>query len=79
MLDTRYSTRIKDRESRVGKIISVRVIGSFSITPKQYGDFLCRLFDLWYEYGPEKLNIREFDSLVTYYIMGKHTICTYSN
>ena len=53
-------------------------IADFSITPKQYGDFLCRLFDLWYEYGPEKMNIREFDSLVTYYVMGKHTICTYS-
>lgn len=50
----------------------------FSITPEQYGDFLCRLFDLWYGYGPEKLNIREFDSLVTHYVMGKHTICTYS-
>jgi len=50
----------------------------FSITPQQYGDFLCRLFDLWYDYGPEKLNIREFDSLVTHYAMGKHTICTYS-
>jgi len=50
----------------------------FSITPQQYGDFLCRLFDLWYDYGLEKLNIREFDSLVTHYVMGKHTICTYS-
>ena len=53
-------------------------IADFSITPKQYGDFLCRLFDLWNEYGPEKLNIREFDSLVTYFVLGKHTICTYS-
>jgi len=53
-------------------------VADFSITPRQYGDFLCRLFDLWYGYGPEKLNIREFDSLLTYYMMGKHTICTYS-
>jgi uncharacterized protein len=53
-------------------------IADFSITPKQYGDFLCRLFDLWCEYGPEKLNIREFDSLVTYFVLGKHTICAYS-
>ena len=53
-------------------------IAGFSITPQQYGDFLCRLFDRWYAYGPEKVNIREFDSLVTYYVMGKHTICTYS-
>jgi uncharacterized protein len=50
----------------------------FSITPEKYGDFLCRLFDRWYQYGPEKLNIREFDSLVTYLVMGSHTICTYS-
>ncbi len=50
----------------------------FSITTRQYGDFLCRLFDLWYKYGPEKLNIREFDSLVTYFVLGSHTICTYS-
>ena len=50
----------------------------FSITPKQYGDFLCAMFDLWHHYGPEKLNIREFDSLLTHYVMGKHTICTYS-
>ncbi len=53
-------------------------IADFSITPKQYGDFLCRLFDLWYEYGPEKINIREFDSLITYFVLGKHTICAYS-
>lgn len=53
-------------------------IADFSITPQQYGDFLCNLFDVWYAYGPEKVNIREFDSLVTYYVMGKHTICTYS-
>ncbi|MBN2138075.1 MAG: anaerobic sulfatase maturase [Sedimentisphaerales bacterium] len=51
---------------------------NFSITPKQYGDFLCRLFDLWREYGPEKINVRDFDSLVTYYVMGNHTMCTYS-
>jgi len=53
-------------------------IADFSITPSQYGEFLCRIFDRWYDYGPEKLNIREFDSLVTYYCLGKHTICTYS-
>jgi uncharacterized protein len=50
----------------------------FSITPQQYGEFLCRIFDRWYSYGPEKLNIRQFDSIVTYYVLGKHTICTFS-
>jgi len=46
--------------------------------PAGFSITLCRLFDLWYEYGAEKLNIRDFDSLVTHYVMGKHTICTYS-
>ncbi len=50
----------------------------FSITPGQYGDFLCRTFDLWCDYGPEKLNIRQFDSIVTHYVLGNHTICTFS-
>jgi len=53
-------------------------LAAFSITPKQYGDFLCRLFDLWYAHGPDKMNIREFDSLTSYYVLGHHTICTYS-
>jgi len=53
-------------------------VAEFSITAGQYGDFLCRLFDLWWEYGPEKLNIRQFDSLLTYYVLGHHTICTFS-
>jgi uncharacterized protein len=61
-----------ERDPAIGKITD------FSITPTQYGEFLCRIFDRWYDYGPEKLNIREFDSLVTYYCLGKHTICTYS-
>jgi len=61
-----------EREPATGKI------ADFSITPTRYGDFLCRIFDRWYDYGIEKLNIREFDSLVTYYCLGNHTICTYS-
>ena len=54
-------------------------VTDFSITPAQYGDFLCRLFDRWYEYGPTKLSIRDFDSILSYYVTGKHTICTFDN
>ena len=53
-------------------------IADFSITPQQYGVFLCRIFDRWCDYGPGELNIREIDSLVSYFVLGKHTICTYS-
>jgi uncharacterized protein len=36
----------------------------FSITPQQYGRFLCRFFDRWMEYGVTKLSVRLFDSLL---------------
>ena len=52
-------------------------IADFSITPQQYGEFLCRIFDRWYDYGPQKLSIRDFDSILSYCVAGKHTICTF--
>ncbi len=52
-------------------------IADFSVTPQQYGDFLCRVFDRWYEYGPLDLSIRDFDSFLSYYVQGRHTICTF--
>ncbi|MHC4546845.1 MAG: SPASM domain-containing protein, partial [Planctomycetota bacterium] len=52
-------------------------VKDFSITPAQFGQFLCRIFDRWYEYGPTKLSIRDFDSVLSYYVAGKHTICTF--
>jgi len=53
-------------------------IADFSVTPEQYGNFLCRTFDRWYEYGPQKLSIRDFESIVSWCIYGKHTICTFN-
>lgn len=52
-------------------------VAGFSVTPKQYGDFLCRVFDRWTEFGPDKLSIRDFDSLLSHCIGGRHTICTF--
>jgi len=53
-------------------------IADFSITPEQYGNFLCRLFDRWLENGPEKISIRLFDSILHYCLYGQHTLCTLS-
>lgn len=52
-------------------------IADFSVSPKQYGDFLCRIFDRWLEFGPQKLSIRDFDSILNYCVGGHHTICTF--
>jgi uncharacterized protein len=53
-------------------------IASYSITPMQYGQFLCRLLDLWLANKPEKMSIRLFDSLISYLVHGQHTVCTFS-
>ncbi len=52
-------------------------IAEFSVTPKQYGDFLCRVFDRWMAFGPDKLSVRDFDSILSHCISGRHSICTF--
>ncbi len=51
---------------------------SFSVEPVKYGEFMCRIFDRWYEYGPTKISIRLFETLLSFYLRGEHTICTFS-
>ncbi len=53
-------------------------ICDFAVSGEQYGRFLCKLFDRWYEYGPKKLSIRIFDSILSYCLSQRHTICTFS-
>jgi len=52
-------------------------IADFSVTPKQYGGFLCKIFDRWLRFGPEKISIRLFDSILSFYVNGSHTDCTF--
>jgi len=53
-------------------------IADFSVTPAALGKFLCRIFDRWYDLGPQKISIRDFDSILSYCLTGRHTICTFS-
>jgi uncharacterized protein len=53
-------------------------IADFSVKPQQLADFFCRIFDRWLEFGPEKLSIRDFDSILSFCITGQHTICTFA-
>lgn len=52
-------------------------VTDFSVTPQQLGEFWCTMFDRWYKYGPTNLSIRDFDSILAFYLTGKHTICTF--
>ncbi|SEO89708.1 uncharacterized protein SAMN04488134_11622 [Amphibacillus marinus] len=42
--------------------------GVFAITAKEYGEFLCEVFDYWYNDGYPTLSIRFFDNLLTAYL-----------
>ena len=53
-------------------------IAHFSITPQQYSNFLRKMFDRWLEYGPEKLSIRIFDSILNYIVHGQPSECTFA-
>jgi anaerobic sulfatase-maturating enzyme len=56
---------------------AARRVAEFSVTPKQYGDFLCRIFDRWTQFGLQRLSIRDFDSILGHCLTGHHTICTF--
>jgi len=52
-------------------------IAEFSVSPNQYGDFLCRVFDRWVQFGPQRLSIRDFDSILSFCVGGHHSLCTF--
>ncbi|MCD8510226.1 MAG: anaerobic sulfatase maturase [Bacillus sp. (in: Bacteria)] len=50
--------------------------GKYAITPRQYGDFLCRVFDRWYKDGSPTVNIRFFDNILRGYLRLEMESCT---
>lgn len=54
-------------------------LADFAVTAEQFGAFMCRIFDRWVEYGPSRLSVRLFDSLMHYMVNGRHTNCTFGN
>ncbi len=53
-------------------------ITDFSISGRQYGDFLCRIFDRWRDFGPEKISIRFFDSILSSLLQGRAAMCIFN-
>jgi uncharacterized protein len=52
-------------------------IADYSVPATAYGEFLCRLFDRWMAFGPAKISIRPFDSLLSHCMEGRQTICMF--
>jgi uncharacterized protein len=49
----------------------------FSIPAEKYGDFLCQLFELWYNNGNPLISIRMFEAFLHQVLNGENTICSY--
>ena len=49
----------------------------FSVRPQQFGGFLCRIFDLWYNDGQPQASIRLFDNLLLAYAGHGPQVCQF--
>jgi uncharacterized protein len=51
----------------------------FSISAAAWGEFLCRLFDIWYPADTRRVSIRLFDSVLALLVDGARTICPFGS
>jgi len=51
---------------------------NYSITPEEYGHFLCSIFDEWVRDGIPQVYIRDFEDILISYFTGKSANCVYS-
>ncbi|MHA1190965.1 MAG: SPASM domain-containing protein, partial [Promethearchaeota archaeon] len=47
----------------------------YSISGREWGDFLCKLFDEWVKEDTRKISIRLFDSIMEYLVYGRYNVC----
>jgi len=47
----------------------------YALTAQMWGDFLCQIFDAWWETGVGRVSVRYFDSLVLYLASGQRNLC----
>ncbi|HAH88397.1 MAG TPA: anaerobic sulfatase maturase, partial [Armatimonadetes bacterium] len=50
----------------------------WSITGKEWGGFLCRVFDEWHAHDTRRVSVRLFDSILAYMVDGTRNICQIS-
>lgn len=51
-------------------------LADFSVTPKQWGDFLCRLFDLWVRHDVGSTYVQIFDATLANWVGEAPGVCT---
>jgi uncharacterized protein len=56
-----------------------RELTDFSVRPQQFGDFMCTVFDLWYNGGQPEVSIRLFDNLLLAYAGHGPQVCQFQH
>ncbi len=51
----------------------------YAISGSEWGDFLCRIYDLWYPKDAYKVSIRQFDAVLNQLVDGNAGVCTMGN
>lgn len=51
--------------------------GVYEITPKEYGQFLCEAFDIWYNDGQPTMSVRFFDNMLSVYMRREAELCVH--
>jgi uncharacterized protein len=49
--------------------------GVYDITPEEYGEFLCEIFDEWYNDGKPDISERFFDNMLSVYVNREAELC----
>jgi len=60
-----------ERDPQTGRL------ADFSVGAEQYGDFLCAVFDRWYNDGQPAVSVRDFEASLAVYMGQQSTVCCY--
>ncbi len=52
-------------------------LAEFSVTPEEYGSFLCEVFDEWFNRGAPNTYVRDFEELLISYVTGDTPSCVF--
>jgi uncharacterized protein len=60
-----------ERDPATGKL------ADFSVEPERFGDFLCTVFDRWYNGGNPQASVRDFEAILAIYLGQEASMCCY--
>ncbi len=52
-------------------------VTEFSVEPERYGDFMCSVFDKWYNRGDPQASVRDFEAILAVYLGQEPPLCCY--